>query len=189
VYREVFETTAEDMSFDSPCYASVFANCSLEHMEKLPTVLENVHLSMQRGGIFLLSVVTDKFREWNTMALLGELIANKRTGHRIQEDFLAYHNLRNMLSERKWYDVLEGAGFSVEQYIPLVPEMTSRFFFLLDSIWHLKMGPAEVGELLARYFQRTPNFPLALGGIFESLLQMERDFLHGSGVVFLTRRC
>src|SRR6266849_6710505 len=56
VYREGYVAPAHQLPVLSESFASAFANCSLEHMENLPAVLESIRRSVRLEGPFLLSV-------------------------------------------------------------------------------------------------------------------------------------
>lgn len=188
VYREVFEANASAMTVGDNTYASVFANCSLEHMEHLNAVVSGIHRCLRPGGVFLFSVVTDKYLEWATLPLLMEWMGDRDTADRIRSEFPSYHHLVNALPVEGWCDVLTQAGFEVLEHTPIMPEITSRFFLFLDSLWHLRSDKGELGEPLQSYLQTLPNFPTAFGKILEQVRQMEVDLLTGSGAVFLARK-
>jgi len=188
VYREVYVSPADRVSVEANSFASVFANCSLEHMDNLDAVLNNIYRFLRVGGVFLFSVVTDKFLEWATLPLLAGLMGYGEVADQIQANFLSCHHLVSALSVEEWCNALEEAGFEVLEYTAIVPEMTSRLFLFLDTLWHLKTETGEVGDLLYPYLQTLPNFPAAFGGILEHILQMETDLSVGSGAVLLARK-
>src|SRR5712691_2122802 len=136
VYREVHVAPAHQLPVLPESFASAFANCSLEHMDNLPAVLESICRSIRLGGPFLFSVVTEKFLEWATLPLLVDQIGELQRARALQVAYEAYHHLVNPLPPQVWREQLEKAGFEVVEHIPIVPELTSRLFLFLDHLWH-----------------------------------------------------
>jgi len=188
VYREVHVAPAHRLAIHSGRFASAFANCSLEHMDHLPMVLEGICGSLSPGGTFLLSVVTDKFTEWATLPLLVNQIGQTERARSLQAEYEAYHHLVNPFPPTVWAEQLEKAGFEVLEHIPIIPEMTSRLFLFLDHLWHVKTSYGEIGDWMHPYLMTLSNFHQALREIFHGTLQMERDWSVGSGAVFSVRK-
>jgi SAM-dependent methyltransferase len=188
VYREVHVGPAHALPFPDESFAAAFANCSLEHMDHLPEVLRSVARCLRPGAPFLLSVVTDKLVEWATLPLLVETVGEPQRARSLQAEYEAFHHLVNPLPPEGWVRALEAAGFEVDVYIPIVPEMTSRLFLLLDHLWHVRRPPGEVGDVLYARLRQIPHFPQAFRQVLLGFLQMERDLSVGSGAVFYARR-
>jgi SAM-dependent methyltransferase len=188
VYREVHMAPAHRMPVPLESFASAFANCSLEHMDHLPEVLSSICRSLRPEGLFLLSVVTDKFLEWAALPLLVDRIGEPSWARALQANYEAYHHLVNPLPLEVWIEHLEKAGFEVLEHIPIMPEMTSRLFLFLDHLWHVRRPGGELGDALYAHLMTLPNFPQAFWQVLAGILQMERDWSTGSGAVFLARR-
>jgi len=188
VYREVHRATADELPVPAVSFASAFANCSLEHMDHLPKVLAGVQRVLRPGGVFLLSVVTDKFLEWTTLPMLLEWMSEPARARALQAEYQAYHHVVNPLPPKSWVEVLENTGFEVLEHTPILPEMSSRLFLLIDQLWHTRAASGEVGETLQARVRALPRFPQAFGDILRAVLQMERDWTEGSGAVFWARR-
>jgi SAM-dependent methyltransferase len=188
VYREVHVAPAHQLTFFPGRFASAFANCSLEHMDHLPMVLEGICGSLSPGGTFLLSVVTDKFIEWATLPLLIDQIGLTERARSLQAEYEAYHHLVNPFPAIVWVEQLEKAGFEVLEHIPIIPEMTSRLFLFLDHLWHVKTSGGEISNGLYPYLTTLPTFPQAFREVLNGVLKMERDWSVGSGAIFLAGR-
>jgi SAM-dependent methyltransferase len=188
VYREVHVVPAHQWTILPGCFASVFANCSLEHMDHLPRVLEGICCSLSPGGIFLLSVATEKFIEWGTVPLLVDRMGQAERARFLQAEYEAYHHLVNPFPPEVWVEQLEKAGFEVLEHIPIIPEMTSRLFLFLDHLWHFKTSGGEIGNELYSYLLTLPTFPQAFREVLNGFLKMERNWSVGSGAIFLARR-
>ena len=188
VYCEVLVTSANRLPFAPQSFASVFANCSLEHMDNLPDVLRNIFRSLRPGGVFLLSVVNQKLLEWASLPHLVEIICGHQRAQTLLAEYENYHHMVSAYTPEVWIEHLTGAGFKVLEYIPIVPEISTRIFLFLDHLWHVQQPRCEVGEVLQDFFQSIPDFPSALRDVLAGTLKMERDFHTGSGTVFVTRR-
>ena len=188
VYREVIKSAVFEMSFPPKRFASAFANCSLEHMDRLTEVLEKIHHCLRPGGVFALSVVTEKFIEWSILPLLIASACDPRRAEVLQAEYKGYHHLVNPLPACKWIEYLKKAGFQILEHIPIVPEMTSRLFLFIDHLWHVRRENGEVGDSIYSFLTAVPDFPQGFKDILSGFLYLERDFSIGSGAVFLAKR-
>lgn len=187
-YRQVYVAPAHEMPFKSGTFASAFANCSLEHMDNLPKILKNIANCLCTGGEFLLSVANEKLLQWDILTELIKLVGEPSRAALLQSEYVAYHHHVNLLSLEAWFDQLLAAGFTIKEYIPIVPELTGRLFLFLDHIWHIKHGTGEIGDLLPGIFLTFPNFDSSLKEILRSLLYMERDCSVCCGAVFYVQK-
>lgn len=187
VYGETRRAEAHRLPADLKGFAAVFANCALEHFDELPLVLDSIHAALQPGGTFLFSVVTDRWREWLTLPAIVERLGEPERARRLREDYEAYHQA-NALPPGEWIRALEAAGFRVLDHIPIVPEMTSRWFLILDHLWHVRQPTGELGDWLTEIVQSTPNFSLGFRQILLGILRMEAQPAIGSGAVFRARK-
>jgi SAM-dependent methyltransferase len=181
IYKEVHLAPADQLPVVPGTFMSAFANCSLEHMDNLPGVLANVNRSLQPGGGFLLSVVTDKFLKWTALPLLVEQIGEPAHARSLQEEYEDYHHLVNPLPVESWIQHLEQAGFEIVEHLPIVPEITSR-------LWHVRQPCGELGDRIYRDLRGIKNFTQAFPSVLAGVLQMEDDWSIGSGAVFWVRR-
>lgn len=189
VYSAVYNVPAVSMSFAHGSFASVFANCSLEHMDDLDLILANIWNVLKPNGLFLLSVTTDKFLEWTTMPKLMKLLQVPELEDQLLERYKSYHHLISALPPEDWAVILNNAGFEVLEHIPIVPELLGRFNLGIDLVWHLPTTDhADFGSVLEPYFERLNKFPEGLGNIVRSLIEMEANPLIGSGAVFMARK-
>lgn len=188
VYSEVHAAPAHRLPVADGRFAAAFANCSMEHMEQLPEVLAEVRRCLQPEGVFLLSVVTDNFVNWATLPLLAEGFGDAAKALALQADYESYHHLVNPLPSDTWIARLEEAGFEVLEHTPIVPELTSRLFLLLDHMWHVKSASGEMGEGIGAYLRTLPEFPQRFRPLYEAVMAMERDWATCSGAVFRARR-
>jgi len=188
VYREVVATSADLMEFPLSAFASVFANCSIEHMNNLEIVLSKIQRSLAAGGRFLLSVVTEKFLEWATLPAIAALIDGSERGLALRRDYQTYHHLVNPLSTQQWINCVDEVGLEVIEYTPIVPVMTSRLFLFLDHLWHVPWHQTEFGDAIHPYLRTIPQFVDALRKVLDGVLKMERDWSECSGLVILAKK-
>lgn len=185
LYREILESPALEIPSPPKRFAPAFANCSLERMNRLAEVLKRIHRCLQPGAIFLLSVFTERIIEWATLPLLVTLTFDPGLAQALQREYERYQHLANLLPASKCIEHLQRAEFQIREYIPILPEMTSRLFSILDHLWHVPRG---VGDLLYPILSTLPDFSLGFWDILSGFLQMGRDFSAGSGAVLLARR-
>lgn len=189
VYREVHVAPAHQVPEPGASFDHVFANCSLEHMDHLDSVLAEIHRCLKPGGTLLCSVVTNRFIEW---ALLPNLVAMAGFGEAasaLKQDFLDYHHLANPLPVEAWVQGFSRAGLIAEEHIPILPKHNSGIFLLMDNLWHVrKLGGGELGDAIFPFLSTNNRFPSAFRQVLAGVLDMETDWLDCSGAVFLVRR-
>jgi len=193
VYREAHQVAADAMDQVLPAnaFASAFANCSLEHMDDLPRVMRNVHRSLRPGGMFLFSVVTEKWLEWTTLGQLIDLCGDAVRAADINRQHRDYHHLVNGLTVAGWADHLRSAGFEVAEHMPIVPEVTARLVIFFDQLWHVPNAASptgEVGGIIHPAIVALQNFPAAFRNVVEGMLRMERHLTVGAGAIFVARK-
>jgi len=188
VYKTIHVTAAHQLPEPPDQFAAVFANCSLEHMDHLPAVLQSVGRRLRPGGVLLGSVVTDKFPAWTTLPGLLTKLGQPAAAELLQTNWVAYHHLVNALPVQQWVDRLTEAGFEVLEHVPIAPEIFSRMFLLLDQLWHVPSPAGELGDELRHWLALRPNFPEAFGHVLTAALQLEQNWDIGSGAVFWARK-
>jgi SAM-dependent methyltransferase len=188
IYREVINSSAFKISFPSKSFDSVFANCSLEHMDRLSDVLGKIYGCLRPGGMFAFSVVNEKLVEWSPLPLLIASACDSDYARIIQTKYENYHHLVNPLPVDKWISYMEKAKFQIIEHIPILPEMTSRLFLFIDQVWHLPKKGGELGDTIYPFLKNLHKFPEGLKDILSGIMQMEKDWSIGCGAVFLSTR-
>jgi SAM-dependent methyltransferase len=187
VYRCVWRADAAALPGDIGPFESVFANCSLEHMDNIDGVLASVRRTLVPGGMFLFSVVTDNIARWFSPATLVRALGEEALASHLFEEWLHYHHLVNQLPVEHWCAALVQAGFEVIEHIPIIPEMSARLFLLLDGLWHIRQGHTTLGQQLHQRLQQVPQFAAGFRGILQSALMMETDHSIGCGAVIVAK--
>jgi len=186
VYQCVHHALAHQVPEPDHTFDWVFANCSLEHMDDLEKVLAEIYRSLRPGGKLLCSVVTDRFIEWSPLPKLVSMAGFDQVAAELHTDFLRYHHLTNALPVEKWQKQLTCAGLYPVEHIPILPQYSSNFFLLMDSLWHIRKNQGgEIGEVIFSVLSSNSKFPAAFRHIFEGVLDMEVDWQDCSGAVFL----
>lgn len=188
VYRDVRQTAAHKLPFANNAFASVFSNCALEHMDYVDRVLAETHRVLQPGGLFIASVVTDKFVEWEMLSLLFAKLGDKSRGQRLKGDFEEFHHLRNPFPPEEWFALLTRAGFVVKKYYPILPEPYGRVFMLLDELWHVRYKESELGGDLHAYLVGLQNYSEGFQSIAGGLLNFSPRPEIGAGLVFVAEK-
>jgi SAM-dependent methyltransferase len=187
VYREVHVRPAHMLPIEGRRFGSVFANCALEHMDRLTDVLRGIFESLEPGGSFVFSVVTDRVCEWSPLRLMLRAIGDPERGAAVQQQHERYHHLVNALSVKQWGDRLREAGFEVLEHTPVVTDPTGGLFLMADQLWHVPSPTGEIGDDLYRYFKNIPRFSEGFRTVLSGLLEMNADG-DGFGAVFHARR-
>jgi len=188
VYRQVHVREAHTLPLPNQLFASAFANCSLEHMDRLPEVLHGIAASLGPGSMFLFSVVTDRFLTWAPLPLLLRAAGADDRAIAVQRAYEAYHHLVNPLPAAEWMCRLDQAGFDIIDHVPIVPEWTGRVFLFFDQLWHLRSGSGECGADLEPQFAARAGFVGGFRTVIAGMLHMEQDEGIGAGAVFYARR-
>lgn len=189
VYRHVYVAPADTVPEPDASFDHVFANCSLEHMDRLDAVLAEIYRCLKPGGSLLCSVVTHRFVDWSLLSNLFALAGQDGASHLLRREFLDYHHLANPLPVPAWVESFAQAGLIVEEHIPILPKWNSGIFLLMDNLWHVKRSQGgELGDVIYPFLSTNPNFPGAFRKVFEGLLEMETDWQDASGAVFMVRK-
>lgn len=189
VYTEVHVAAADALPFDDGSFNAVFANCSLEHMDRLNAVLAEAYRCLKPGGNLLCSVVTDNLMNWSMLPILLTELGHGVAAEKIQHEFVTYHHLVNPLSVAEWARSFSTAGFVVEEHVPILPKITSSVFLLMDNIWHLKKSKSgELGDVIYPGLTALSKFPESFRHILRGLLEMEEHNQECGGAVFFLEK-
>jgi ubiquinone/menaquinone biosynthesis C-methylase UbiE len=189
VYNNIHIAPAHRIPEPDSFFDHVFANCSLEHMDHLDAVLNEIHRCLRPGGTLLCSVVTDRFLKWSILPNLAAMAGFDEAAKALQTDFFGFHHLANPLSVDEWTAGFSRAGLIPEEYTPILPKNSSGMFLLMDTLWHIKKPDGgELGDNILAFLSSNSQFPAAFRKIIAGLLEMETDWQDCSGAVFLIRK-
>ena len=188
LYRDVHHASADAMPLADGSVATVFANCSIEHMDRLPAVLAEVARVLEPGGMLLMSVVTDKFVGWGPLRALATVCADADAGTRAQVAHERYHHLVNAFSRDGWAEHLTKAGLATDAWAPLMRGAAGWTFVLFDQLWHTPTASGEFGERMDAQFRTMPDFAQGARRIFEGLLLLADRQDDYAGLVLQARK-
>lgn len=188
-YQAIHVVAAHQIPEADATFDHVFANCSLEHMDRLDEVLSEIFRCLKPGGTLLCSVVTNRFIEWSPLPALVAAAGFDEAAQTLQGNAETYHHLANPLQIEKWQEKFAQAGLITDEHIPILPRYNSGAFLLMDSLWHVKKrGGGEIGDLIFGLLSDNPRFPAAFRNVFAGFIGMENDWQDCSGAVFLVRK-
>ncbi len=184
IYDEVHLSSASTLPVASGHFASIFANCSLEHMNDLPDVVAELSRCAKPEADVVLSVVTDQIARCDSLSALLRVIGSGQSARATEERYFRYHNLVNLLSVEAWVELLEQAGLEVVEHVPILPEFSARIFMLADQLWHLPTDRGEIGDLVSQRLAQAGDFRSGFRRIIAGTLDLDRVRTTGIGAVF-----
>ncbi len=191
IYRGVIHGSALKLPFPENTFASVFSNCAIEHVEDPATVFFEIHRVLRPNGYFLGSVVTAELEAWHMLPTLLDLLGLEQEAQQVWYQYRKYHNYTYFLSTEKWIQLLQQAGFSVLEIIPILPEGVARLFLLLDELWHVPRlrKQTDVGLRIQGYLHPRQKLAITtIQHIVRGLLQLTPPPYRGIGVVLVAKR-
>ena len=183
VYRTVYRAPAHAIPVDAGTFASIFANCAIEHMDHLGDVLSEIHRVLRPGGVFLMSVVSETFVSWAPLRELLMACGADAAGNAAQARHESFHHLVNAFPRDQWVALCERAGFRVTEWTPIVQGASGWVFLLLDQLWHMERNGAEFGERFAARLLETPNHVSGQLRMLEGLLEMSAPEADYAGLI------
>lgn len=106
VYKRLVTYDGQSFPFKDHSFATVVSNSVLEHVPNLEEVVGEIHRVLKPGGIFLTTVMTDKWEDY----LFGAKILGNKYKHWMREKQVHEH----LLSFSQWQRLFERRGFTVE---------------------------------------------------------------------------
>ena len=158
-YLSLFQGDAAAMPFADGEFASVVANCSLEHIPDLESTLEEVHRVLRPGGRFIFSVPSHLFGEM----LLGSTLL--RTCH-LRSAARMYGSYFNRISRhyhtddpQTWLKRLNEHGFKCIFHSYYLNARAHRAF---DIAHYISIHYLLSSKLTGQWTALTPGFIIAL---------------------------
>jgi SAM-dependent methyltransferase len=173
LYHEVHHGLAHDLPFADAVFQTVFANCAVEHMDRLDDVLAEVARVLRPDGVFLLSAVTDTFIRWAPLRrLLSACGTGEAAASEAQRTHVEYHTLVNAFPVDEWAARLIRAGLTPNEWSPLMQGPAGWSFLLFDQLWHMPRPGGEFGDEIAAHLLTLPDLTRGTRQVFEGLLTL-----------------
>lgn len=125
-YSGLAVASGASIPFGDKTFSSVICNCVLEHVVPLRETLAEIGRVTAPGGMFIATVVTDRFSQ----SLLGhQILSALGLPGTLYSDWLNTRaNHHNLLSREEWARSMERVGFDVVEQVPYLGGRTMQIF-------------------------------------------------------------
>ena len=135
IYRRLGCMDACRLKFADGVFATVFANCVVEHIPDLGRVFAECRRVLKPGGTL---IVTVPLIEMNRHLLLTSAWYARTRAEQLQH--------RHLLAEEAWVDALSAAGFSDVQTTPYLSARMCKLWDRVDGPLCMGAGPLTLGR-------------------------------------------
>ncbi|MCL5746282.1 MAG: methyltransferase domain-containing protein [Acidobacteria bacterium] len=142
IYKVVRCMDARSLQFEDKIFSTVFANCVIEHIPGLETVLREAFRVLKPGGKFIATVPLDSIQEH--LVLRTPAYGNWRAAR------LSHVNL---LSQDGWLRAFRSAGFGRLKVLPYLPASLCERWDRVDGPICCGIGRYTLGQVY-RYAMR-----------------------------------
>lgn len=178
-YRKVRVMDARSMPLRHGTYRTVFANCVLEHIPGVESVLSQAASVLMKNGIFVATVPLINMN--SNLALRGRRYAHLRRKQ------LEHHNL---FSQEEWKEKLVEAGFAQVSFYPYLSGRHCRIWDLMDAVAMIGYRKYSFGGAFGLSWKFLPDFVKSyyINGLSKLLSRIETGQDHNPcAVVFVAR--
>jgi SAM-dependent methyltransferase len=134
-YGHVTCMDARQLAFGDGTFATVFANCVIEHIPELPRALAECRRVLRPGGMLIATV---PLREMNRHLLFESAWYARLRARQLEH--------RNLLSESEWVTALYRAGFSTVETTPYLSGRLCRLWDRVDGPLSIGSGPLRLAQ-------------------------------------------
>jgi SAM-dependent methyltransferase len=135
LYRRLGCMDARRLKFADGVFATVFANCVVEHIPDLPRVFAECRRVLRPGGAL---IVTVPLIEMNRHLLIGSAWYTRMRAAQLQH--------RHLLAEQAWVAALSDAGFTTVQTTPYLSARMCELWDRVDGPLCMGAGPLTLGR-------------------------------------------
>lgn len=146
MYGRVACMDARSLEFADGAFATVFANCVIEHIPDLPRVLAECRRVLRPGGTLIATV---PLVEMNRHLLLESAWYARMRAAQLQH--------RHILAESEWVAALSRAGFASVETTAYLPARLCELWDRVDAPLCLGAGPATVGRAYRLAWRLLPD--------------------------------
>jgi SAM-dependent methyltransferase len=129
LYQRIRCLDARELKLEDGGFATVYANCVVEHVPEIKKVLQGCYRGLRDGGKLVITVPLARMNR--------HLLLPWRWYARLRQRHLVHINL---LSEKSWEDLLRDIGFSDIEFRPYLSGKACRFWDSIDSPSCIKFG-------------------------------------------------
>ena len=145
-YGHVTCMDARRLGFPDGTFATVFANCVIEHIPELPRVLAECRRVLRPGGMFIATV---PLREMNRHLLFESAWYARMRARQLEH--------RNLLSESEWVAALCRAGFATVETTPYLSERLCNLWDRVDGPLSIGAGPLRLARVYSLAVRALPR--------------------------------
>lgn len=161
IYKKLVTYDGQSFPFKDHSFATVVSNSVLEHVPNLEEVVAEIHRVLKPGGIFLTTVMTNKWEEY--------LFGRKILGSWYVRWMKGKQQHINLLSANDWKKRFEKHHFTISNGHPYLDSRASAF---IDFAHYLSL-PNLVSYTLFKRWVLLPQFAKFLPiGLLASILDM-----------------
>ena len=146
-YRRLGCMDARRLTFADGVFATVFANCVVEHIPDLPRVLEEARRVLRPGGAFIATV---PLVEMNRHLLFESAWYARMRAEQLQH--------LNLLPEDAWVAALSKAGFATVETVPYLSAAMCERWDRVDGPLCMGAGPITLGRAYRVGMRLLPTF-------------------------------
>jgi SAM-dependent methyltransferase len=143
LYRNVRCLDVRELTLQDGGFATVYANCVLEHVPEIETVLQGCFRGLRAEGKLVITVPLVRMND--------HLLFRWGWYARLRQRQLAHINL---LSEKSWEELLRGIGFSQIEFRPYLSGKACKFWDVIDSPGCVGIGRYNLAAIVGKLSQR-----------------------------------
>jgi SAM-dependent methyltransferase len=145
IYRRLGCMDARRLKFADGVFATVFANCVVEHIPDLARVLSECRRVLRPGGAFIATVPLIEMNQ--------HLLLKKPWYSRLRARQLRH---RHLLAESAWVAALSQAGFTTIETTPYLSARMCELWDRVDGPLSIGAGPLTLGRAYRLTLRLTP---------------------------------
>jgi SAM-dependent methyltransferase len=145
LYRRVQCLDARELEFSEGGYATIYANCVMEHIPDIQSVLAGCYRGLRPGGKLVITVPL--------IPMNDHLLFTWSWYAKLRQHQLVHVNL---FTKQEWKDLLCATGFSDIQFRPYLSGEACKFWDSIDSPGCIGFGRYRLGPIPGKAFGLAP---------------------------------
>jgi len=115
-YRELINSSGEQIPKNDRFYNTIFANSTLEHIQNLQPVLREVHRLLASSGKFYVTVPTNMFDKFTVMYQILSFLRLKKFAEKYKKFFNKFWKQYHHYKKEDWEEIFIDAGFKIIEF-------------------------------------------------------------------------